>query len=302
MNTMGARPFIKWAGGKNQLLMVIGPLLPPKIKTYYEPLLGGGAVFWHMANTRTFERAVLNDKNLELIQVYGTIRDQPEALIAALNRHREKAWNTREYFNEIRAMDISTLDIVERSARMIYLNRTCYNGLYRVNKAGHFNTPFGDYKNPSLVDSGNIRACSEALGYKVFSSQEDLSKESTRKVSLYHDDFTKVFFDAGAGDVVYFDPPYVPISDTSNFLAYTADGFDVVDQSRLAILFRRLASMDVSCILSNSDTEIVRKTYQGFEIIPVKAKRNINSKGDSRGVVGEVLVIHRGAAHKKTQS
>ena len=301
MTTTGARPFIKWAGGKNQLLPVIGPLIPSKIRTYYEPFLGGGAVFWHMANTRTFERAVLNDQNLELIQVYGTIRDQPEALVAALNRHREKAWNTREYFNEIRAMDISTLDIVERSARMIYLNRTCFNGLYRVNKAGHFNTPFGDYKNPNLVDSGNIRACSEALGHKVSYLHEDGLTQGTKpKVALYHDDFPKVFFDAGAGDVVYFDPPYVPVSETSNFLAYTADGFGGVDQSRLAILFRRLASMDVSCILSNSDTEEVRKTYEGFEIIPVKAKRNINSKGDGRGVVGEVIVIHRGAAHKKT--
>lgn len=283
MSASAARPFIKWAGGKTQLLPAIEAILPSKIRTYFEPFLGGGAVFWHVAGSRRFERAILNDWNLELVHTYTTIRDQPEALIHALNEHKKKAWNTEEYFYEMRALDPWKLDFVERAARMIYLNKTTYNGLYRVNKHGQFNSPFGRYKNPGLLDSGNIRACSQALN---------------RNVSLLQGDFTKVFVDAGAGDLVYFDPPYVPVSDTANFLGYTSDGFTMNDQERLAVLFKRLADSDVSCILSNSDTEAVRRLYQGFEIIPVQMKRNINSKADGRGHVDEVLVLHRGEAHR----
>jgi DNA adenine methylase len=281
-----ARPFIKWAGGKGQVIPAIMAVMPSRMRTYYEPFLGGGAVFWHVASERRFERATLNDWNKELVDTYTTIRDHAGALIHALGEHKTKAWNTPEYFKEMRAKDPFTLTLVERAARMIYLNKTCYNGLYRVNKLGLFNTPFGRYKNPGLLDSGNIRACSAALN---------------RNVTLLQGDFTKVFLDAGPQDVVYFDPPYVPVSDTANFENYTADGFSMSDQSRLAICFRNLAEKDVSCILSNSDTDAVRKLYEGFEIVPVRVRRNINSKAKGRGHVGEVLVVHRGAAHRSEQ-
>jgi DNA adenine methylase len=284
MTTNDARPFIKWAGGKGQLLPAILSLLPTKIRTYYEPFLGGGAVFWQVATNRLFEKAVVNDWNLELIHTYTTVRDQTEALIAALSEHMKNAWNTQEYFLEMRKKNpFKDLGLVERSARMIYLNKTCYNGLYRVNKSGGFNTPFGSYENPRLFDSGTLRACAEALN---------------REVTLLQGDFAKAVEGAGTGDVVYFDPPYVPVSPTANFLSYTSDGFNIADQHRLAVCFKTLAERDVSCVLSNSDTEIVRKLYEAFEIVPVQVKRNINSKPDGRGLVGEVLVVHRGAAHR----
>lgn len=281
-----ARPFIKWAGGKGQVLPAITAVMPSRMRTYYEPFLGGGAVFWHIATRRQFERAVLNDWNQELVDTYTAIRDHAEALIHALHEHKKKAWNTREYFKEIRDQDPGSLELIARAARMIYLNKTCYNGLYRVNKRGHFNTPFGKYKNPGLLDTGNIRACSQALN---------------RNVTLLQGDFTAVFADAGPQDVVYFDPPYVPVSETANFANYTKDGFSMSDQHRLAICFKNLAEKDVSCLLSNSDTESVRKLYEGFEIIPVQVKRNINSKAKGRGHVPEVLVVHRGAAHRFDQ-
>ncbi len=278
-----AGPFLKWAGGKGQVFPAISAALPTKIRTYYEPFLGGGAVFWNLAIRRGFERAVLNDWNKELVDTYTTVRDHVEALIHALNEHKTKAWNTEEYFKEIRAQDPWKLDFIQRSARMIYLNKTTYNGLYRVNKKGQFNSPFGRYKNPGLFDSGNLRACSQALN---------------RNCTILQGDFTKVFVDAAAGDVVYFDPPYVPVSATANFDNYTEDGFTVSDQHRLAICFRNLAERDVSCVLSNSDTDVVRKLYEGFEIITIQVKRNINSKAEGRGHVSEVLVVHRGAAHR----
>ncbi len=285
MQTSDARPFIKWAGGKGQLLPAIRTLLPEKVQTYYEPFLGGAAVFWSVSSGRRFARAVLNDWNQELIDTYTVVRDSPADLLNALNEHKRQAWNTQEYFHEIRRQIPEELGIVARAARMIYLNKTCFNGLYRVNKSGGFNSPFGRYNNPSLVDPNNIRACSDCLN---------------RNVTLLQGDFTQAVVTAQAGDLVYFDPPYVPVSATADFASYTAQGFDIDDQHRLSICFRALAKKDVSCILSNSDTEVVRKLYEDFEIVPVQVQRRINSKGTGRGHVGEVLVIHRGAAHRQT--
>lgn len=278
-----ARPFIKWAGGKTQLLPALGGLFPVKFRTYYEPFLGGGAVFWHIAASRRFESAVLNDWNAELIGTYTVVRDLSDALIGALDDHRKNAWNTQEYFTEMRGKDPRDLNVIQRAARMIYLNKTCFNGLYRVNKSGGFNAPFGRYKNPKLYDEKNLRACAEAL---------------CQNVTLRDGDFTGAVTEAVAGDVVYFDPPYLPVSTTADFTSYTSDKFSVSDHHRLAITFKKLADRDVSCILSNSDTETVRKLYEDYEIVSVQAKRNINSKGDGRGTVGEVIIIHRGAAHR----
>lgn len=281
---IGPKPFLKWAGGKGQLLSTIGELIPVGIRTYFEPFLGGGAVFWMLGMKRDFEQAVLNDFNQELIDTYTAVRDSPDKLIAALNTHRSMAWNTKEYFEGIRRQNPKDLALVDRAARMIYLNKTCYNGLYRVNKKGEFNTPFGKYRNPGLFESGSLRACASVLN---------------RSVQLRQGDFTEAVATAGPGDLVYFDPPYVPVSDTANFLSYTSDGFSGADQHRLALTAQHLADRDVSVILSNSDTELVRKLYEGFEMINIRVKRNINSKASGRGHVGELLIVHRGEVHRR---
>lgn len=296
MTTHGARPFIKWAGGKTQLLPALGGLFPAKFRTYFEPFLGGGAVFWHIAGSQRFEKAVLNDFNQELIDTYTVVRDYPVQLVAALNEHMRQAWNTQEYFTEMRKLRPEDLDIIPRAARIIYLNKTCFNGLYRVNKSGGFNAPFGRYANPKLFEGSNIKKCSALLNkQKVLLLTGDFNRVPAMQMDGDDGAFAH---EAGPGDVVYFDPPYVPVSATANFLSYTSDGFTSVDQDRLAICFRNLAKKDVSCILSNSDTPVVRKLYGDFEIVPVQAKRNINSKGTGRGNVGEVIVVYRGAAHR----
>ena len=271
-----ARPFLKWAGGKTQLLSVLGDLIPSKMQTFFEPFLGGGSVLFHMSTPRRFQRAVVNDWNAELVNTYQVVRDSPEQLLRALSDHMAKEWNTKAYFDAMRAQLPADLSIIERAARFIYLNKTCFNGLHRVNKSGQFNVPFGDYKNPKLFDVSNVRRCSVVLG---------------QDVTMSTGDFTRCIAEAGPGDVVYFDPPYVPLKATSNFASYTSDGYDIGDQQRLAHCFRALAEKGVTCILSNSDTEVVRVLYEGFEIVSVQAARNINSKGDSRGPVGEVIVV-----------
>jgi DNA adenine methylase len=274
-----AQPFIKWAGGKRQLLPALSEILPRRMKTYYEPFLGGGAVFFHLAAEGRFERAVLNDWNRELIDCYRVIRDFPDDLIRKLLDHMSNEWNTASYFDTIRAQKPEGLDPAERAARMIYLNKTCFNGLYRVNKRnGQFNVPFGRYKNPTLFNEQNLRACSQVLN---------------RLAALHTGDFVNAVETAGEGDVVYFDPPYVPLSVTSNFASYTSDGFSINDHHRLAALFRELFEKGVAIVLSNSDTEIVRALYQGFEMHPVQAKRHINSKADGRGPVGELIIVGR---------
>jgi DNA adenine methylase len=286
MATKAARPFLKWAGGKTQLLPPIAAILPRTMRTYYEPFIGGGAVFFHVSTICRFERAVLNDWNRDLIDTYRVIRDFSEDLIRALNGHLSNEWNTAEYFADMRAKKPAEMDPISRAARIIYLNKTCFNGLMRMNKSGQFNVPFGKYKNPSLFDEVNLRACAETLN---------------KGVTLLTGDFTKALPDAGPRDVVYFDPPYVPLSATSNFASYTSDGFGLNDQRRLAFCFKNLVTRGVTCILSNSDTELVRQLYEDFEIIPVQAKRHINSKGDGRGNVGEVIVVGRPVAPQVTQ-
>lgn len=278
MVTKTAAPFLKWAGGKRQLLPALSEILPRKMRTYYEPFLGGGAVFFHLAAEGRFERAVLNDWNRELVDCYRVIRDFPDDLIRKLLDHMNHEWNTASYFDSMRSQQTNTLDPADRAARLIYLNRTCFNGLYRVNKRGQFNVPFGKYKNPALFNEQNLRACSQVLN---------------RFASLHTGDFVDAVENAQEGDVVYFDPPYVPLSVSSNFANYTSDGFSINDHHRLAALFRELKEKGVAVVLSNSDTQVVRALFQGFEIHPVQAKRNINSKVEGRGFVGELIIVSR---------
>jgi DNA adenine methylase len=267
-----ARPFLKWVGGKTQLLDAILRILPEETETYYEPFVGGGAVFFALAMRKRFRRAVINDFNQELIDTYRVVRDFPADLISQLSRLSYD----RTVFDQLKKMKPEEFSPVRRAARMIYLNKTCFNGLYRVNKAGDFNTPFGKFNNPPRIfDESNILGCSAALNSFV---------------QIQSTDFSTVAEQAEAKDVVYFDPPYVPLNPTSDFTSYTSKGFGLKDQEKLARLFTTLARRGVKVMMSNSDTPIIRQLYEGFDINAVKARRSINSKGSKRGPVGEVLV------------
>lgn len=271
---MTAKPFIKCLGGKTALAHnEILPRLPEKIGTYFEPFLGGGAVFFALAAEKRFKKAVLGDLNRELIETCGTVRNELEGLIRKLKKH---VYDKGHYY-EVRALNPWKIDEIDRAARFIYLNRTGFNGLYRVNKKGQFNVPFGRYKNPTICDEENLRAVAAVL----------------RGVTLVMYDFEYTIESAKSGDTVYFDPPYMPVSKTSNFTAYSKVGFKEDDQKRLAAVARQLDARGVHVLVSNSDTPLIQKLYKGFKIDKVRAPRRINSNGDRRGDVSELLISGR---------
>jgi DNA adenine methylase len=267
---MNARPFVKWAGGKTRSVDMLKEFLPTKINRYYEPMVGGGALFFALANEHRFHRALLNDVNEELILGYYAVKHDVEKLIRALARMKVG----KRAFLAQRSRRTRRMTPVSNAARFIYLNKTCFNGLYRVNKKGQFNVPFGSYKKPIVCDRENLRACSKALS----------------NVALESRDFEVVTRDAGSGDAVYFDPPYIPLSKTSDFTAYTAGGFTMKDHERLASVFAYLARKGVAVALTNSDTDATRDLYNEFDIHTFHAARAINSDGAKRGKVSEVLV------------
>lgn len=273
--TPRAKPFLKWAGGKTQLLTTILPHIPEKMGSYYEPFLGGGAVFLKIAQETRFKRAIVNDANKELMDTWRVVRDFPDDLVTYLRSMEHSA----EEFERIRGMLPEGLPVVARAARMIYLNKTSYNGLYRVNSKGGFNAPFGRYEKPTICNEPNLRLLSDVL--------------SRAPITLLHTDFEKSCEGAKKGDVVYFDPPYLPVSATSNFTAYTKMGFGWEEHERLVALFKKLVSKGALCIASNAGTDTARTLYADFEIHEVKARRSINSKGTGRGQVSEILVIGR---------
>jgi DNA adenine methylase len=270
-----AKPFLKWAGGKKQLAPKILELFPRHIHTYYEPFVGGGAVFFALTASKKFSTAVLNDFNAELMNVFKVVRDFPDELLDQIT----KLAVTKEVYLRLRAKRPEEFSPVRRAARTMFLNKTCFNGLYRVNKAGVFNVMWGDYKNPTIADPENIRACSTALGH----------------VKLLSGDFEEAVKGATSEDVIYFDPPYVEVSRTANFTSYTSNGFSMDDQRRLAECFGNLAKKGVAVVASNSDTPIVRDLYAGWEVHEVQARRAINSKADRRGPVGELIIVGRPA-------
>ena len=271
-------PFLKWVGGKRQLMTEIEPLLPTRISTYYEPFVGGGAVFLHTQP----KKAVINDYNSELINVYETIRDNVDALIAHLAIHE----NNSEYFYQIRALDrqegFNELSKVERASRVIYLNKTCFNGLYRVNSSGEFNTPFGRYKNPNIINETVLRAVSNYL--------------QKNDIKLLNGDYQDALKNIRKGSFVYFDPPYDPVSKSSNFTGYVQGGFDDKEQERLRDTCVKLNEKGINFLLSNSATELMKDlySYKDFQIIEVGATRHINSVGSKRGEVKEILVRNYG--------
>jgi len=282
-----AAPFLKWAGGKGQLLAQFEPYWPGEFGRYFEPFLGGGAVFFHLYNTGRLagKEVVLGDRLEELIDCFRVVRDQVEALITELRRHEPHKLD-REYYGRVRAWDRepdwAQRGSVERAARLIYLNRTCYNGLYRVNRRGQFNVPFGRYGNPTVCDAANLRAAARAL----------------EGVRLVAGDFEAILEDAGPGDLVYLDPPYQPLSATASFTAYTADDFGPDDQRRLAQSFRELDARGCHLMLSNSDTGSIREMYAGYPQAVLQAARPINSRAHGRGPVPELLVLSRSLARR----
>lgn len=264
------RPFLKWAGGKAKVLPYILGIAPEKIGTYYEPFLGGGAVFFEFARKKAFKRAVLADANESLVNCYVAIRDDIEGVLAELGKPEYK-YGKEEYLS-IRAKEPDTS--VEKAARFIYLNRTCFNGLYRVNKAGKFNVPFGEYSNPTIKDTAVLKAASAAL----------------QGATLLCCDFKEAVKGAKKGDVVYFDPPYIPLSKTSSFTAYTNDGFSDEDHRRLENFFSKLACKGVTAILSNSSAELSKELYGKYNPAYLNGSRNIGGPASYRGNVTEMLV------------
>jgi DNA adenine methylase len=271
-----AKPIVKWAGGKSKLRAELLGRLPERIRTYAEPFAGGAALFFGLEEdaSRTFDRAVLSDQNEDLVAAYRAVRDDVDALIERLSSFRYDA----DEFYRVRAVDPSQMSDVERGARLIYLNRTCFNGLWRVNAKGAFNVPFGRYKNPLIVDEENLRAASKAL-----------SRSEVRVA-----DFADVTAPLGPGDVVYFDPPYVPLRPTASFTAYTGGGFGPPDQERLLAELARLRDRGVLAMLSNADTPGTREMYREFAMHVVSAPRAINSRASGRGNVSELIVTSWG--------
>jgi DNA adenine methylase len=265
-------PFLKWAGGKRQLLPRILDLVPSRIETYYEPFLGGGAVFFALASRGVFTRAILADANPDLIGCYEAVRDDVEAVIKVLRNRRYT--NERDRYYAARALDPRMLSAPERAARIVYLNHCGYNGLYRVNSAGQFNVPFGRYHHPTICDADKLRAASRAL----------------RGVELRCGDFETALSGSRPGDFVYLDPPYVPVSRTASFTAYAARDFGSADQERLAAALRGLGARGISALLSNSACAETTRLYRPLKIARVLARRAINSAGHARGPVGEILV------------
>jgi DNA adenine methylase len=273
-------PFVKWAGGKTQLLDRIDKLVPKAFDRYFEPFLGGGALFYHLAMNRQFI-AYLSDINQELINVYEVVKSNVEGLIDVLRVFKEEYNKAPEiFYRELRdEFDNENRSRIEKAAKLITLNKTCYNGLYRVNSHGKFNVPMGRYKNPIIYDSKNLRNASLILG----------SLES----HLYWEDYQKILADkAQEADFIYLDPPYNPMTSTANFTGYTGTGFTKKDQECLAKIFKELDTRGCKILLSNSDTEYVKELYADYakNILQVTVRRNINSRASKRLGHTELLI------------
>lgn len=274
------KPFVKWVGGKRQLLKQFKELdlyppqdFDPSKNTFFEPFVGGGAVFFDLLP----KNAVISDLNIELVTTYRVIKNDVDKLITSLKKHVYD----KEYYLKIRALKADTLSDIEIASRFIYLNRTCFNGMYRVNKSGHFNVPFGRYTNPVICDETNLRNVSKALA----------------QVTIKNQDYKFVLKEAKKGDFIYFDPPYHPVSDTASFTSYTKEGFEGKEQIALRDVFKELNERGCYVMLSNSDTPFIHDIYNEIsdkkvKINIVKATRAINSNAKKRGKIGEVLVTN----------
>jgi DNA adenine methylase len=265
-------PFLKWVGGKRQIIPAIAEHLPKTIKVYIEPFIGGGALLFHLQP----KRAIINDFNSELINVYSVIKNDLESLVIDLKKHK----NESDYFYEIRGIDrtgeIEKLTNAERASRIIYLNKTCFNGLYRVNSSGEFNSPFGKYKNPNIINEPTLRAVNHYL--------------NTNDIQIINGDYLEILQKADKNSFVYLDPPYHPVSESSNFTGYVQGGWDESDQIRLREACDDLTKRGINFLQSNSSADFIKQQYTNYSINTIKANRAINSNGEKRGEIEEVLI------------
>jgi DNA adenine methylase len=271
----GCRPFVKWAGGKRQLLPELQRHVPERFGRYIEPFVGGGALFFELSPrlsaAQNAPKALLADVNRRLIRTYSGVRDSVEDVIELLRGYQHE----EQFYYRVRSIDIDALGDAEVAAWFIYLNKIGFNGLYRVNRQNRFNVPFGRHKNPTICDEATLRACCRALA----------------QVELTVADFEQIAERAEPGDLVYFDPPYVPLSVTSSFTKYTSDGFDQEAQIRLRDVALRLKRRGVHVLLSNSSAPFVRELYErDFELFEVSATRLVNSKATRRGAITELVI------------
>jgi len=271
------KPFVKWAGGKRQLIPTLNQNLPDNFGTYYEPFLGGGALLFHIITERNNPKCNISDLNSDLILAYITIRDKIDDLIPSLKNH-EKNYHTNSisYYYSVR--ESNPKSDIEKTSRLLFLNRTCFNGLYRVNSKGKFNVPLGKYTNPNIVNEENLRSVNRIL--------------NTTRVSIKCRDFEAVLSDAKKGDLVYFDPPYQPVSSTANFTSYTNKDFTFDDLFRLAELCQNLNSKGCKVLLSNSDSKEVAKMFSSkhWKISKIQVNRAINSNSKKRTGHFELLI------------
>jgi DNA adenine methylase len=271
------KPFVKWAGGKRQLIPILNQNLPDSFGTYYEPFLGGGALLFHILTERNGQKCSISDLNSDLVLAYTTIRDRIDSLITSLKSHeRNYQKDSKSYYYSVR--ESNPRSEIEKTSRLLFLNRTCFNGLYRVNSKGKFNVPLGKYTNPNIVNEENLRSVSS-----IFQAS---------KVSIKCRDFGAVLRDAKKGDLVYFDPPYQPVSETANFTSYTNKNFSYDDLSRLAELCKSLDAKGCKVILSNSDSKEVSDMFlkKPWNVSKIRANRSINSDSKKRTGHFELLI------------
>jgi len=268
-----AKPVVKWAGGKTKILNQLSKYFPREYNNYHEPFMGGGAVFFYLFEEIRIKnaKAYLSDSVEEIINLYKVIRDDVERLITISRKHIYD----QKYYYYIRSQDPAKLDDIQRASRTLYLNKTCFNGLYRVNSKGQFNVSFGDYTDPVIVNEEALRNASRTF----------------QQAELYAGDFEIVLKNARAGDFVYCDPPYVPLSPTSNFTGYTSGAFGFTDHRRLRDVFAALKERGCYVMLSNSNTDFVRDLYRGCNIKIINATRAINSDASKRGSIKELVIL-----------
>lgn len=275
MKEINIQPILKWVGGKRQLLKDIVPLITQhRFSTYVEPFIGGGAVLFDISP----QNAVINDFNAELINLYTVIKNKPEELINALTVHSKN--HNKDYYYEIRGWDredtYSTRSDIEKAARTVYLNKTCFNGLYRVNSNGYFNSPCGDYKNPNIINADLIRNLSSYF--------------NKANIIMHCGDYKQTLQNLDSNAFVYLDPPYMPISKSASFVGYTKGGFDYEKQKELKVECDKLTTQGIRFLQSNSDCSEIRELYKDYTIITVQANRHINSDASKRGAINEVLI------------
>ena len=277
VSTVTPKPFVKWAGGKRQLIPILNESLPKTFGTYYEPFIGGGALLFHILTERNGQKCSISDLNSDLVLAYTTIRNRIDDLISSLKNH-EKNYrkDSKSYYYSVR--ESNPRSEIEKTSRLLFLNRTCFNGLYRVNSKGKFNVPLGRYTNPNIVNEENLLSVSAIL--------------QSSRVSIKCRDFGAVLRDAKKGDLVYFDPPYQPVSDTANFTSYTNKDFTDKDLERLADLCNKLDSKGCKVLLSNSDSKQVSDMFSGkpWKVNKIQANRSINSNSKKRTGHFELLI------------